>query len=468
MDYTERVSEFVVKTAYGDLPAKAIELAKQAILDSVAVTLAGSAEPASKICAQMAREESGNKDSSVFGQGFRTSAAQAALVNGTAGHALDYDYNFVYMGQPTSCLAAATFALAEKLGKSGQDFLAAYVIGFEVTTKLVCSIPDHSSKEGWHSAGTLGALGAAVACAKLLGLEVDAVRTALGIAASMASGFIWNYGTMTKPLHAGLAARNGVLAAQLASKGFTANPSILEGTRGFHESYSRGSPYDLTAMGSVGKSFELVEREIGFKAYPCGGLTHSAIDAVLEIRAQQDLSPEMIDDIHVGVTPHTRNKVLDKIPQTAIQSKFSMGYILARAVVDGRVTLDTFTEKAIRDPSVIRLAEKVHMEVDPELEEDADGSRPSKVTIRLKDGRTITCRVDYAKGTAKKWPLTLEELKDKFSNCARRVLAEKGALEAAAMIEQLDTLDSVAPLCRLLAGNASANTLTAGSDYEKT
>ena len=458
MDYTKKVSEFVAQTTYEGLPAKAIELAKQAILDSVAVTLAGSIEPAGKICAQIAREESTSKDSSVFGQGFKTSSTQAAFANGTAGHALDYDYNFVYMGQPTSCLAAAIFALSEKLGRNGRDFLEAYVVGFEVTTKLVCSIPDHSSKEGWHSAGTLGALGAAVACAKLLGLQVEAVRTTLGIAASMASGFIWNYGTMTKPLHAGLAARNGVLAAKLASSGFTANRSILEGAKGFHESYSRGSPYDLAVIESLGKSFELVEREIGFKAYPCGGLTHSAVDAVLEM-CTQGLSPGTIDDIHVGVTPHTYSKVLDKIPETGIQSKFSMGYILARAIIDGKVTLDTFTEEAIRDTSVIRLAEKVHMEVDPELEEDAEGSRPSKVRIRLKDGRTISGRVDYAKGTAKKWPLTSEELRDKFINCARRALREKAVLEAASMIEKLETLDSVAPLCRLLAGNAAPNAL---------
>jgi 2-methylcitrate dehydratase PrpD len=337
--------------------------------------------------------------------------------------------------------------------------LAAYLVGFEVTTKLVCSIPDHSVKEGWHSAGTLGALGAAVACAKLLGLEVGAVRTTLGIAASMASGFIWNYGTMTKPLHAGLAARNGVLAATLAGNGFTANPSILEGARGFHESYSRGSPYDLTVIESLGKSFELVERGIGFKAYPCGGLIHSAVDAVLEMNAEHRLAPEMIDNIHVGVTPHTYTKVLGKIPQTTTESKFSMGYILARAVVDGKVTLDTFTEEAIGDASVIRLAEKVRMEVDPELEEDAEGSRPSKVSIRLTDGRTISGRVDYAKGTAKKWPLTPEELRDKFINCARRGLREKAVFEAASMIERLETLNSVAPLCQLLAGNASPNAL---------
>src|SRR5262245_60423060 len=168
----------------------------------------------------------------------------------------------------------------------------------------------------------------------------------------------------------------------------------------------------------------------------------------------------MVDDIHVGVTPHTHSKVLDKIPETAIQSKFSMGYILARAVVDGKVTLDTFTEKAIRERSVVGLAEKVHMKVDPELEEDVEGSRPSKVTIRLRDGRTISGRVDYAKGTAKKWPLTSEELKDKFVNCARRALTEKVALEAAALIEQLETLDSVAPLCRLLVGSASPDALS--------
>ena len=171
------------------------------------------------------------------------------------------------------------------------------------------------------------------------------------------------------------------------------------------------------------------------------------------------LSPDTIDDVHVGVTPHTYSKVLDKIPETAIQSKFSMGYILARAIIDGKVTLGTFTEAAIREPSVIRLAEKVRMEVDPKLEEDAEGSRPSKVTIRLKDGRTISSQVDYAKGTAKKWPLTPEELRDKFINCARRALTEKAALEAAAMIEKLETLDSVVPLCQRLAGDASPNAL---------
>ena len=181
---------------------------------------------------------------------------------------------------------------------------------------------------------------------------------------------------MTKPLHAGLAARNGVLAAKLASCGFTASPSILEGARGFHESYSRGSPYDLAVIESVGKSFELIEREIGFKAYPCGGLTHSAIDAVLAMSAKQRLAPEMIDDIHVGVTPHTYSKVLDKIPETAIQSKFSMGYILARAVIDGKVTLDTFTDAAIRDASVTRLAEKVHMEVDHGVGRRRGGESP--------------------------------------------------------------------------------------------
>jgi len=204
---------------------------------------------------------------------------------------------------------------------------------------------------------------------------------------------------------------------------------------------------------TLGKSFELVEREIGFKAYPCGGLIHSAVDAVLEMHAQ-GLAPGTIDDIRVGVTPHTYSKVLDKIPETAIQSKFSMGYILARAVIDGKVTLHTFTEEAIRDKSVLGLAEKVHMEVDPELEEDAEGSHPSKVTIRLKDGRTISGRVDYAKGTAKKWPLTPEELRDKLINCAGRALKEEAVLEAAAMIERLETLDSVAPLCQLLAGKA--------------
>lgn len=455
MNYTKKIADFVAGTSYEDIPPKAIEVAKPAILDCVGVALAGSKEASGRICAQMAREERVNGEATVFGQGFKSSALMAAFANGTAAHALDYDHSFYLMGQPTAGLTPAILPMAETLGTNGRDLLAAYVVGFEVTTKLASSMPDHSNQGGWHSTGTLGTLGATVACAKLLRLEPDRVQMALGIASSMASGMVWNFGTMTKPLHAGLAARNGVLAAKLAKNGFTGNPVVLEGPKGFYDNYSRDLPYDLSPLNSLGSSFELGENGIKIKPYPCGGLTHSAIDAVLEMRAQHHLTSEMIESINVGVTQHTFDRIIYRIPETGLQGKFSMAYILARAVIDGKVVLDTFTDKAIRDPSVLRLAEKIHMALEPEMKESSEGSRPCKVVIRLKDGRTLSRQVDHPKGSPEV-PLTTQELRAKFMECALRALNEEAANKALDYLENLEAMEDLEPLCRLLIGKTSS------------
>ncbi|MBI4524889.1 MAG: MmgE/PrpD family protein [Deltaproteobacteria bacterium] len=452
MAYTEQVVEFVVQTRFEEIPAKAIDVAKQAVIDSVGVCLAGSREDPAKISGELAQEEIQNGDATVFGQGFKTSASMAALVNGTAGHALDYDHSFVLMGQPTAGLAPAVFALCEAIGASGRDFLEAYVVGFELTAKLAWSMPGHSSKGGWHATGTLGSLGATAACSRLLGLPPDRVRMALGIATSMASGVVWNFGTMTKPLHAGLAARNGVLAAKLAAKSFSGNSSILEVTNGFHESFSGSFPHNLAPLSSLGSSYELVERGIKFKAYPCGGLTHSAIDAVLAMRNEHGLAQQMVDQIKVKVTLYTHSRIVYRIPETGLQGKFSMAYIVARALIDGRVTLDSFTDEAVRDPAVLSLAERVHMELDPDLEENEDGSRPCSVEIRLKDGRILSRQVDYPKGTRNS-PMSTDELRQKFVDCASRLLTENSLNRVAGMLDELESQKSLAPLCQLLQGN---------------
>ncbi len=454
MEYTRKISEFVVKTRYEEIPVKAIETSKKAIIDCVGVTLAGSRESAGRIAAELVREEKSNGEASVFGQGFKSSALMAALANRTASHALDYDYSFTLMGQPTAGLAPAIFAMGEAVGACGRDFLEAFVVGFEVTTKLAWSMPEHSSKGGWHATGTLDSLGTTAACSKLLRLNREAVQMALGIATSMASGVVWNFGTMTKPLHAGLAARNGVLAAKLASKGFTGNPLVLEGAKGFHESFSRELPIDLAPLEGLGVSFDVVEQGVRFKAYPCGGLTHSAIDATLEMRKQHSLTAQMIDVIRVGVTPHAHSRIVYRIPKSGLQGKFSMAYILARAIIDGKVTLDTFTDEAVLNPAVLNLAEKVQMEVDPDLEENEEGSRPCTVMVHLKDGRSLSRSVEYPKGTPQS-PLSAKELKEKFVECAKRALKEKAANQALEMLEALEGLESVAPLCQLLMAEAA-------------
>lgn len=453
MEYTRKIAEFVAELGYEKIPSRALAAAKEAILDSVGVALAGSQEPVARICAELAREERAKEEAAVFGHGFRSSSAMAAFVNGASGHALDYDASFAIMGQPTAGLVPAVFALSESVRASGRQLLEAYVVGFEVAAKLAWAMPSHSSEGGWHSTGTVGSLGCAAASARLLRLGVEETRMALGIASSMASGVVWNFATMSKPLHAGLAARNGVLAAKLAQRGLTANPSMLEGAGGFFQTFAGGRPYDLKPLEELGNGLE-IERGVRFKAYPCGGLTHSAIDAVLALRGEHQITADAVKGIDVQVTAHTGSRIIYRIPETGLQGKFSMPYVVARAVLDGRLTPDTFTDEAIREPAALALAEKVHMEVDPELEDNGGGRRPCKVRIQLKDGRSLSRQVDYPRGTPEA-PVSIEELKDKFTSCARRALREGALREAMDMLDNLETMEAVGSLSRLLMGDAS-------------
>ena len=203
MDVTARIAAFASQLIYEDIPAPAVQIAKVAVRDCLGVALAGSQEEDAKICAEIARQEQATEETSVIGQKFKTSALQGAFANGTAAHALDFDHSFTLMGQPTAPIIPAIFALGEALGSSGRQVIEAYVIGYEVTAKLAHSLRD-STHEGWHAPSTLGSFGAAAGCGKLLGLSAAQSEMALGITASMASGVVANFGTMTKPLHFGL------------------------------------------------------------------------------------------------------------------------------------------------------------------------------------------------------------------------------------------------------------------------
>lgn len=447
MDYTKKVAEFVSQTPFESIPPAALDEAKRGLLDCVGVMLAGSKEESARICAKLAKEESSSQESTVIGQGFKSSTLMAAFSNGTAGHALDFDHSFI-LGQPSAGLIPAILALGEKVGASGRDILVAYVVGFEVIARLARSMPD-LSQGGWHSTATLGSLGSAVACARLLKLDVQAIQQTLGIASSMASGLVANFATMTKPLHAGLASKNGVLAARLAASGFTANQTILGETKNFFTSFSKSLPFDLRPFEELGNSFDLVVRKIKFKPYPCGGLTHPAVGAVLKMREQDKISPEAVESIKVRVTQHVYNTILNRLPETAIQGKFSMPYIVARALTDGKLGLETFSEQAIRDPLVRSLGAKVAMELDPDLRENNEGSRPCKVILHRKDGSTLSEFVEFSKGGLQ-FPFSSQELRMKFTDCASRVISTEAAAEVEKHIDHLEERDSLDPLFKLL------------------
>ena len=450
MDATARIARFVVETEFQKIPSEAIKMAKTALLDCLGVALAGSKESSARICAEIARQEHAKEESSVIGQGFKSSAMQAAFANGTAAHALDFDHSFTLMGQPTAPIIPAIISLGESLGSSGRRCLEAYVAGFETITKLVMSLRQRS-EDGWHPPSSFGSFGAGVACAKLQGLNQSQVETTLGTAASMASGLVCNFGTMSKPLHVGLGARNGVVAAKLAQSGFTANMKAIEARLGFYEVFYPGAEPDNRPLEELGTVYELINSGIRIKPYPCGGLTHPAIDGVLEFKTKNGITAEMVESIDVGVARHTFERIVFRVPENGLQGKFSMPYLLARAIIDGRLFLDAFTDSAVRDQNVLRLAERVQMRLDPDLQPTALGSRPCKVTIRLRDGRSFSRQIDYAKGS-REAPMTAEELKEKFVGCARQALDDSSIERIIEDVEHLETLQDIRPLCRLLMG----------------
>jgi 2-methylcitrate dehydratase PrpD len=450
MDVTAKLAKFVSSLSYESIPPKAMETVKIAVRDCLGVALAGSREEDAKICAEIARQENAKEETSVIGQRFKTSPLNAALANGTAAHALDFDHSFTLMGQPTAPIIPAIFALGESLGASGRRMIEAYVAGYEVTAKLVHSLRD-STHDGWHAPSTLGSFGAAAGCGKLLGLSVAQVEMALGITASMAGGVVANFGTMTKPLHVGLGARNGVLAAKLARGGYTANAKAIESGFGFYQVLHQDAPIDEQPIEEIGRSFSLLSDGLRIKPYPCGGLTHQVIDAVLEFRADHGLSPEMIEAVDVDVVKHTFDRIVFRVPQTGIQGKFCMPYLVSRAISDGRIGLDIFTDEAVRDQKVLKLAERVQMRLDTNLKKIDPAGRPCRVTVRLKNGQSYTREAQHAKG-GPEFPMTEAELEAKFFDCAKEVMPVDMAQQALDYVARLETLDNIRPLCERLSG----------------
>ncbi|MFN0072692.1 MAG: MmgE/PrpD family protein [Chloroflexota bacterium] len=449
-DFTRQVAEFIAEMDYAGLSPLAVSAAKDVVLDAIGVALAGSREEDAEIVAALAREDGGEPVSTVIGHGFRTSAAQAALVNGVAVHALDFDSSFVMMGQPMAGLVPAVLALAEPCEASGAQVLSAYATGYEVAARIARCMPDNVEELGWHSTATLGSFGCAAAAANLLGLNTVQTQTALGIVSSMASGLVSNFGTMSKPLHAGLAARNGVQAARLAQRGFSGNLSALEPAGGFFDAFAHGSSLDLSPLTQMGRPFE-VERGVRFKPYPCGGLTHSAIDAILELRSEHRLTAEQIDRIDVSVTRHTAHRIVFQTPETGIQGKFCLPYIIARAVIDGALMPDSFTDNAVRDPEILTLASRVKMTSDPSLDGAVPGGRPAVVAVTLMNGQTLERRVDFARGGIQR-PLSHTDLREKFTLCARRVLNESSAQRLLQNLDDLEHVDHVSNVTELIQG----------------
>jgi 2-methylcitrate dehydratase PrpD len=458
MQNTKNVVDFFVASRFEAIPDQALTVAKSAIQDCVGVALAGARPPAGAIPAAWARKAAGAGAAVVWGQDFKTAPHDAALVNGTAAHALDYDdVTWGLIGHPSVSLVPALFALGETIDASGRDILHAYVVGFEVMAKLGRTTqPRHSLDGGWHATGTIGAFGATAACCKLLGLDREATAHALGIVYSMTSGNVSNFRTMCKPLHAGLAARNAVEASLWAQAGFTSLPHPFDGPRSFHEIYSRGLPADMRPLEELGTVYELVVRGVVIKPYPCGVALHPAIDAVHTLKSEHAIDPDDVVAGEAGVTRYTFDKLCYLAPRTGLDAKFSMPYTIARAILDDSIGLDTFTDRLVGDERAQALTRRIGMYVHDGIEKSwKSGSRPVHVRLRLCDGRVIERQVDISKGNPEV-ALTADELNVKFEDCARLSLNPDAMKAAARGLQRIETLKAISELTRELGGQRRA------------
>ena len=384
----------------------------------------------------------------------RQSIGGAALANGTAAHALDYDdMCFVSLAHPSAPLVPAALAAAEAEGLSGRAVLDAYVVGFEVEARLGRLMNPRHYQRGWHCTSTLGTIGAAAAVSRLLGLDARTAGHALAIAASEASGVKENFGTMVKPLHAGLAARNGVLAALLARRGMTASELALAGPQGFlHAMDSEGDAL-ADAIADLGARWEILDTGITVKLYPSCAGTHPSLDALLDLRRREGFTAADVERIDVDVDSIVPTILIYERPATGLEGKFSLPFCAAAAVVFGRVGIDTFGAATLTNPQVTALMARVAMRVDPVLDRGAPPLTHARVHITLRDGRVLSQEACGARGYPEQ-PASDVELDTKFMACARVALSASAAERALSLLRTIDELEDVRTLTSCLANSA--------------
>jgi 2-methylcitrate dehydratase PrpD len=460
MGATATIAKFIAATSTRDFPADSTEKAKKAIADTFAVIIAGAgsevAEPLRKYLA--ATHAPGPVP--ILGTGMTAAPETAALINGTFGHALDYDDVLSIMpAHPSAVIVAALLASFNGQRVDGRAFIEAYLLGIEVGGNVGIGMTNGHYQRGFHATGTLALFSGLAALAKLHRADVATIGQAFGIASSMSSGLRRNFGTMTKPLHTGIAARSALTAFNLATAGFTAAPDVLEAKAGFFSSYgvSESSP-DIAAKG-LGNPFIIVNPGLALKKFPCCYASHRAIDGLLALRAKLAFDAAAVDKVICRMPPGGMHVLTYPRPVTGLEAKFSLHYPLAAALLDGGCTLATFTDEAVRRPEIAALYSRIEAAEnaacrgdDPLFDTRSSGSKGFvEVEVRLTDGRTDTLRVDKAPGSPAR-ELTWDDLREKFSDCARHShrIADAQALEAFAAIKELERSTDIAAITRLL------------------
>lgn len=454
---TRLLADYAFETRYDDLPESTVEMAKRCMLDGTAVMLAGSVEPCARIVRSFAME-AGNagRARTVGADSVRLSVQHAALANGIAGHALDWDDTALseekdrsVLIHPTIQPLAVGYALADVVEMTPRDLLAAMVVAMEVQIKMceAISAEHYTGGRGFHSSGTIGSFGATVAAGRLLGLTRDQMQQAFGLAATMTSGIGANHGTMAKPLNMGLAAENGIKAASLARLGMDGKTNALEVSRGFFDAYGGG--YDPgKIVGRLGNPYAILDPGISVKPYPSGVVGHPGMDAMKRLVIEHDLKPEQVQKITVRCGGNVVEPGPLRIPHanTELEAKFCVPFQMAAMVLRRKAGLAEFNDAFVQSEACQAMQKKVEPVLDPDI--DALGKDTIRFVIEVEttDGRTLTGESEPHYRGGPKNPLSWEELTEKFLDCAPVAIDASKARVFVERLSDVERADSVGPI----------------------
>jgi 2-methylcitrate dehydratase PrpD len=457
---TDYIAAFAVATQATDIPGDVMHLGKRSVIDGLGLALAGAASQTGAITRRYLQSLgiASEHGSTVAGSALRLPARFAAFANGVSIHADDYDdtqlavlKDRVYglLTHPTAPALPPVLALAERDRRSGRDLMTAYHVGVEVECKIAEAILPRHYQQGFHSTATCGAIGAAAAAAKLLGLDRETTRRALSLGATQAGGLRENFGTMTKPFHAGRAAESGVVAAELAALGFTASPNGIEADRGFFRAAGGGYTAEMIE-GKLGHPWTFASPGVSIKPHPSGSLTHPGMAVMLDLVRRHDIRPERVRRVRVGTNHNMPNALIHHQPCTELQAKFSMEFCMAILLLEREAALAHFTDEVVNRPDVQAMLRKVDFGVHPEAEAAGFDKMTTIIDVELDDGRVLSGRADFGKGSPAN-PMSDAELSDKFRQCAAwGGLDQNRANRLLTLAWRIEMLDDVGELAREL------------------
>jgi 2-methylcitrate dehydratase PrpD len=443
---TALLAEWIVHADDAGVPQVGVERVRNLVLDSLGNQFAGMAVSTGRLVSQWVRAQGAASSCTVTAQDYKTTPAFATLVNGAASHALENDDIANFSSHPNSPLTAATLALGETLGISGRDFVVAWMIGWEITaqTMKVCVGPRGNEliNRGWFNQGFQETLGVAAVGARLLELDVDQTRMALGNAASAMAGMMKNRGTDTKGFNAGSAAMHGVIAAELAATGFTADRDILDGDIGVARLLGLENGDPATMLDGLG-SWNLATRGSTIRLHACCGAAHWSMDALQQILRRRPVSPEKIESIDVEITDFLTDMMPIHAPRTGLEAKYSLEYDVAAIALDGQAGIHQYTDEAVARPEAQELMKRVSTI-------PVNGPLQSRVVLTLKDGERLEETVNRAHGNPSD-PLTQEEIIGKFHECAGELASETQRERVIDLCARLDSLADVRALAAAIA-----------------